>query len=76
MTTLPEKPGGNMARDDEKQKDEEYNPAEKFGWPEGEQGVVYFDEHGREISQEKWLERVKRKARRIKAERGQGAATP
>jgi hypothetical protein len=46
----------------------EEDRADRFGYPEDEEGVVYLDDDGNEISAEEFRERVRRDAERLRRE--------
>jgi hypothetical protein len=52
---------------------DEGDRADRFSYPEDEEGVVYLDDDGNEISPEEFRERVRLKAERLRRE-GEGTA--
>lgn len=38
--------------------DKKYDPQDKFGWPEGPDMVVYYDDAGNRISEREWMIKI------------------
>jgi hypothetical protein len=60
---------------DERDRREGEDREDRFGYPEDEEGVVYLDDDGNEITPEEFRERVRRKAERLRREGASGGAS-